>query len=223
MLGDYTRAASGSTTAGCDRISRQDDVKAALLGAAALPGVDLVVFEGIIVSTIFLPWLEWEKANGGMWWAFLDTPLEVCLARIQQRNGGVAVKEDQIAGKHKTIAEVRRKVLGAYPAGGRVITIRWQTALKDMKETVAACLDHIRNGEGPGEEDGPWATGWEERAGGDFPGEFDRPWGAVSMTLDAGHYQEPAAPPAPAPHVPCCPDEERNASGMCVYCGDPGR
>lgn len=139
LLGDYTPAAVG-TTAGCDRISRQDDVKAALVAAAALPGVKLVVFEGIIVGTIFLPWLEWEQANGGMVWAFLDTPLEVCLKRIQDRNGGAPIKEELVASKHKTIRDVRRKVLAVYPAGGRVADIRWETALKDFKQIIAGMV-----------------------------------------------------------------------------------
>lgn len=135
ILGDYTPTATG-TTAGCDRISRQDDIKAALVAASKLPGVDLVLFEGIIVSTIFGPWLEWEKANGGMVWAFLDTPLEVCLKRIQERNGGAPIKEDLVAAKHKTIRDVRRKVLGVYPGVGRVYDIHWESALKDIKGAI---------------------------------------------------------------------------------------
>lgn len=201
LLGDYTRAAAGATTAGCDRISRQDDVKAALLATANLPGVELTIFEGIIVSTIFGPWLEWERVNGGMWWAFLDTPLEVCLERIQQRNGGTAIKSEQVADKHKTIREVRRKVLNAYPGGGRVIEIRWQTALRDMKETVAHCLDFIRSGASL----------------------LERSEELPPAPPQAEPQPEPPAPREPAPRAPCCPDEERNASGMCVYCGDPGK
>lgn len=143
ILGDYTPAATG-TTAGCDRISRQDDIKAALVAAAAIPGVDVVLFEGIIVSTIFLPWLEWERASGGMVWAFLDTPLEVCLKRIQDRNGGEPIKEDLVANKHKTIRDVRRKVLDVYPGGGRVHDIRWETALKDLKDTIARVRPETR-------------------------------------------------------------------------------
>jgi predicted ABC-type ATPase len=129
LLGDYTPAAVG-TTAGCDRISRQDDVKAALVAAAAIPGVELVIFEGIIVGTIYGPWQEWSKANGGMIWAFLDTPLEVCLKRIQERNGGKPIKEDQVADKHRTIARVREKALAD---GETVRDIHWETALKDLK------------------------------------------------------------------------------------------
>lgn len=149
LLGDYTPAATG-TTAGCDRISTQDDIKAALLGAAAIPTVKLVVFEGVIVSTIFLPWLEWERANGGMVWAFLDTPLDVCLQRIQQRNGGEPIKEDLVADKHTTIRRCRTK---AMQAGATVRDIQWDLALKRMREIIAetvftldaCCPDEKRN------------------------------------------------------------------------------
>lgn len=139
ILGDYTPSATG-TTAGCDRISRQDDIKAALVAASELPGVGLTLFEGIIVSTIFGPWLEWEQANGGMAWAFLDTPLDVCLRRIQARNGGEPIKEDLVAGKHKTIRGVRQK---AFAAGSCVYDIRWETALKVLQDSI--CI--IRGGE----------------------------------------------------------------------------
>lgn len=141
LLGDYTPAATG-TTAGCDRIRRQDDIKAALVAASALPGVRLTLFEGVIVSTIFGPWLEWERANGGMVWAFLDTPLEVCLKRIQERNGGEPIKEELVASKHKTIRDVRRKVLAAYPAGFRWASdLHWDTALKDLKSLIRRVLE----------------------------------------------------------------------------------
>lgn len=153
ILGDYTPAATG-TTAGCDRISRQDDIKAALVATAAIPGVEVTLFEGIIVSTIFLPWLEWEQANGGMVWAFLDTPLEVCLKRIQDRNGGEPIKEDLVANKHKTIRDVRRKVLAVYPGGGRVHDIRWMFALKDIKELIAEVRPFVGIGADPGIEVG---------------------------------------------------------------------
>lgn len=191
LLGDYTPAASG-TTAGCDRISRQDDIKAALLGAAAIPGVKLVIFEGVIVATIFGPWLEWERANGGMIWAFLDTPLDVCLKRIQDRNGGQPIKEDLVAAKHKTIQGVRTKALNAYPGGGRVVDIHWEVALKDFKETIAQLVDHNEHGEGPGAEDGPWAEGWPERNGCGFAQEAaaDRLRDPVSLTLGPEHYRE---------------------------------
>ena len=139
MIGDYTPNVTG-TTAGCDRIKTQAATKGVLELLARDPDVRLVVFEGVVIATIFEPWLNWERANGGMVWAFLDTPLDVCLARIQARNGGKAIKEDQVSAKHRTIRRVRDKVLASYPERGHVADLRWETALKDLKAVVACAL-----------------------------------------------------------------------------------
>lgn len=146
MLGDYTVAASSSTTAGCDRISRQADIKAALLAARELEGVDVVLFEGVVVSTIFGPWWKFSNEVGttsnrdtfgwGFVWAFLDTPLNVCLARVQIRNGGKPIQEDLVSDKHRGIARVRDK---AKEAGDEWVSdIHWITALKDIKALIAS-------------------------------------------------------------------------------------
>lgn len=135
IIGDYTPAAAGATTAGLDRIKTQAAAKAVaeLVGRGRDPDVKAVLFEGVVVSTIYGPWAEWSKANGGMIWAFLDTPLEVCLKRIQERNGGKPIKEDQVADKHRTIARVREKALAD---GETVRDIHWETALKDIKAVI---------------------------------------------------------------------------------------
>ena len=129
ILGDYTPAAAGATTAGCDRIKTQEATKLALQYIAENKGVKFVLFEGIVVSTIYGPWKEWGDANGGMAWAFLDTPLDLCLERIQVRNGGKPVKEDQIAAKHKTIARVQEK---AFNDGQTVLNLDHTKPLADL-------------------------------------------------------------------------------------------
>ena len=156
ILGDYTPAAAGSTTAGCDRIKTQAATKGVLEHIASDPEVDIVLFEGVVVSTIFGPWMDWAVQNGGMAWAFLDTPLEVCLSRIQQRNGGKPIKEDQVGDKHRTIARVREKALAH---GQYVVDLGWETALRDIKRLISFMKDPS-----PGEEDGPWAKGYAERS-----------------------------------------------------------
>lgn len=133
IIGDYTPAAAGATTAGLDRIKTQAAAKAVAELVGRDPDVKAVLFEGVVVSTIYGPWHEWSKANGGMIWAFLDTPLEVCLKRIQERNGGKPIKEDQVADKHRTIARVREKALAD---GETVRDIHWETALKDIKAVI---------------------------------------------------------------------------------------
>lgn len=137
ILGDYRPPQPGTkeaTTAGCDRVKTQAATKAALEWAAAQPGVWVVLFEGVVVSTIYGPWKEWAEAQGGMAWAFLDTPLATCLERIQKRNGGKPIQEDQVADKHRTIARVRGKAL----ADGLVVAdLHWQTALTDLRTVLA--------------------------------------------------------------------------------------
>lgn len=134
LLGDYTRNAKG-TTAGCDKIKTQGAIKNALHQLALDPRAEVILFEGVVVATIFKPWWDFsDDWDGGMTWAFLDTPLEVCLARIQERNGGKPIKEDQVADKHRTIARVREKAL---VVGEVVADLHWQTALRDLKDLIA--------------------------------------------------------------------------------------
>jgi len=135
IIGDYTPAAAGQTTAGLDRVKTQAAAKAVIEFAGSDPAVRAVLFEGVVVSTIYGPWREWSRANGGMLWAFLDTPLEVCLKRIQERNGGKPIKEEQVAAKHRTIQRVKEK---AKADGERVADIHWQTALRDIKAILAS-------------------------------------------------------------------------------------
>lgn len=119
VIGRYTTACGG-----CDTIKTQDESKARILKYAER-GHD-VLFEGILISTIFGPWLEFSRANGGMVWAFMDTPLNVCLARIQKRNGGKPVKEDQVKGKYDGMARIAAK---AAAAGEKVRYIDHRNAL----------------------------------------------------------------------------------------------
>lgn len=137
ILGDYLPPAPGAqeaTTAGCDRVKTQAATKAALEWAAKEPGVQFVLFEGVVVSTIFGPWDDWAMAQPvPMIWAFLDTPLSLCLERIQARNGGKPVKEDQVADKHATILRVRDK---AKAAGREVADLPYQQALSTLRSLI---------------------------------------------------------------------------------------
>lgn len=128
ILGDYSPEATG-TTAGCDRIKTQQAAKDALLSIDA----DVVLFEGIIVSTIFQPWSDWSHENNGMVWAFLDTPLNVCLDRIQSRNGGKPINEKLVEDKWRGINRVKDK---ATEAGERVESLDYSIALEELTEIV---------------------------------------------------------------------------------------
>lgn len=98
---------------GCDSIRTQDLICDSVLRAAVLPGSEHVLFEGVIVSTIFSRYLwldkKFEEMGHKFVWAFLDTPVEVCLERIYKRNGGKEIKEQLVHDKIKSIKATRHK------------------------------------------------------------------------------------------------------------------
>lgn len=100
---------------GCDGIPTQDLICDAVRKASGLPGAANVIFEGVIVSTIFMRYLELDremtKLGHKFIWAFLDTPVEVCLERIYKRNGGKEIKEQLVHDKIKSIKATRHKAL----------------------------------------------------------------------------------------------------------------
>ncbi len=100
---------------GCDGIATQALIKESVKLAARR--AQHVFFEGVIVSTLYSGYrvLSDElRAEGHHYsWLYLDTPLEVCLARIQTRNGGKPIKEDLVADKIKSIASTFNKAHAA--------------------------------------------------------------------------------------------------------------
>jgi len=93
-----------------------------------------MLVESLMISGTFQRWLDFSEAHGGpagMTFATLDTPLELCLERIQQRNGGRPVKEDQIE-KH------RRQVLRCHDkfaaAGARAVLVDHSRSYEQVKE-----------------------------------------------------------------------------------------
>lgn len=106
LIGPYV----GRKTGGCDCLPDFATVRAAIDAAALL--YPHVVFEGVTLATVYSSWAEYDDSRGrDITWAFLDTPLEVCLARIYQRNGGQPIKEKLVADKHRSIQTVRGKAL----------------------------------------------------------------------------------------------------------------
>lgn len=120
-VGKYTTACGG-----CDTIKTQDETKERVKKWSA---IGHVVFEGILVSTIFGPWLDFSRQNGGMMWAFLDTPLDLCLERIQIRNGGKPVKTDQVKSKWEGMFRIADK---AKAAGEQVVWVDHQDPVDSL-------------------------------------------------------------------------------------------
>lgn len=134
IVGKYT-----TTCGGCDTIKTQDEIKQRILELKKiLKPEGVILFEGVLVSTIFKPWYEFAKEHfGGMTWAYLDTPLGVCLSRIQERNGGKPIKEELVAQKIKTIGATRKK---AVEAGEEVLDIDHHNVFSTVRSLVHGAL-----------------------------------------------------------------------------------
>lgn len=107
ILGDYSTMAGG-----LDKVPNFALQQEAV--AAALEKFHVVVAEGVLASTVYGSWATFahamrEKGHRTIW-AYLQTDIETCLTRIQQRNGGKPVKEDQIRDKVRAILATRRRV-----------------------------------------------------------------------------------------------------------------
>ena len=131
IVGPYRTACGG-----CDGIKTQDLIRQSVKLAAAM--AKHVLFEGVIVSTLFSGYKELadqlrQEKRGDMVWAYLDTPLDVCLARIQHRNGGKPINEALVADKVKSIEATRRK---ATEAGETCVTIKYKKATAQILELL---------------------------------------------------------------------------------------
>ena len=98
---------------GCDGIKTQDEVCRRVLEYAKAS--QHVLFEGVIVGTIVGRYLnlstQIEKLTGErMVWAFMDTPYELCLERVNRRNNGKAIKEGLMRSKYDLMVRMASKV-----------------------------------------------------------------------------------------------------------------
>lgn len=102
-IGVYNDKSGGAETCGTNQDIRQT-IEYAL---EHYPDYDIVL-ESVIISTIKSTYaaqfkeLE-ERGHQVLVMTFLP-PLEVCLDRIQQRNGGKPIKEDLVADKYKRVS-----------------------------------------------------------------------------------------------------------------------
>lgn len=102
---------------GCDTIKTQ----ALMIDCiCSIIGDGPILFEGVIISNLFSTWYRTSQAlrkiqrmNGapdeGLVWTFLDTPMDVCLARVYERNGGKPIKEKNVTDKWKAVQSCKMK------------------------------------------------------------------------------------------------------------------
>jgi len=136
VVGPYRTACGG-----CDAIKTQDLVKESVRLAANR--AKHVFFEGIIISTLYSGYRvlsdELRAAGHHYCWVYLDTPIDVCLERIQARNGGKLIKEALVEDKVKSIKATFNKAFracyGDLPnAGEDVLMVDHLDAIDSVKE-----------------------------------------------------------------------------------------
>lgn len=88
-----------------------------------------VIFEGFIISGLYSRYKALSDEVGGMIWAYLDTPLELCIERISKRNKGKAFQTDNTEAKHRATQATKRKALAD---GETIVNIRHTQPLQDL-------------------------------------------------------------------------------------------
>jgi hypothetical protein len=136
VLGKYVTSCGG-----CDTIKAQSLMIDSIV---SIIGHGPILFEGLIISNLFSTWYktsqtlrEIQRANGapeeGLVWAFLNTPIDVCLARVYARNGGKAIKEKNVIDKWKAIESCKLK---AAEVGENVFEIDYKDPLPQVLELL---------------------------------------------------------------------------------------
>ena len=107
VLGPYVTGSGG-----CDSIQPYELIPELIKKYATMGHV---VFEGIIVTSVYgqvgTLMEQWKKQSVFL---FLDTPLEVCLARVEARRGGKGRDErliKNVTGKYNSALRVKERVL----------------------------------------------------------------------------------------------------------------
>lgn len=111
VIGDY----SSNVCGGCDKIRSQNEVCSLVRHFSQFGHV---VFEGLILSHLYARYVALDDEMTGMGehyvWAFLDTPIELCLERITQRRLDVGntkpLNPYNTISKHESILRCIEKV-----------------------------------------------------------------------------------------------------------------
>lgn len=93
-----------------------------------------VIFEGLVVTNVFMMWVEMAhdlrtKYGSEFWFLPMNTPLEVCKERIQERNGGKEVSDKNTI---KTWESNQRSAKKAEEAGFNVQWINWKAPMESL-------------------------------------------------------------------------------------------
>jgi hypothetical protein len=149
VLGSYASRDGGwAKTGGMDKVRTQDEAEMSVRLAAQHLREEcrggIVAFEGLLISGLFQRWMDLDlalsRAGHQYVWAFMDTPLEVCYARVRSRSGKPYDAPDafsNIDSKHAAVRRVRDRVK---EAGRRVLDVDYTRP----EESLAECLAELR-------------------------------------------------------------------------------
>lgn len=140
---DHMFIAVGSYRQGCggmDTVPSFDLQQQGVFRASNRSSVRHVLCEGVLASTVAGSWRDFflSLRQQRVIVAYLDTPLELCLERIRQRQrasgrGEREIKQELVESKVRAIAATRPKF---EEAGIRTITLRHGSAAEDLKEAL---------------------------------------------------------------------------------------
>lgn len=110
LVGNYRNKCGG-----CDNLVKAQIVK--LLRLAWMTDCN-IIYEGVLVANSGWPYLNLMReysqdiAERVYGFVYLDLPVEECLRRIYQRNGGKAINEQLVLNKHRDAIRYRQLHLG---------------------------------------------------------------------------------------------------------------
>lgn len=110
-----------------------------------------VIFEGLIVSGIHDRWLRISKEVSPIIWAFLDTPIDVCVQRILERNGGKPFNVEYLEDIRNS--RTPKQLAIVTEEGERAVWIDHARAFKQVMEIIHQEVPELRL-QPPGETSG---------------------------------------------------------------------
>lgn len=142
VIGRYTTACGGM-----DTMPSFDVCQGAIQFMVHRLKADHVIAEGILASTVYGSWGKFAqvaKDHGHTFhFCYLDTPLEVCMERIKQRQEAAGsdkpIKWELVADKFRAIAATREKALAA---GFTVHDIPHNDAVAALSRIMYQTMEH---------------------------------------------------------------------------------